>query len=302
VILFALPLHEGLASALGRSARFERGRLSIGRFTNGELHASVKTPPGGRPCILLGSVAPPDEHLLSTLLVGHTLRKEGASAVIAALPYLGYARHDKTEVGKSLATAWMGAVLQASGVTEVVTIDVHSRRVHELFPVPVRSLSPAGIFAREITALAGKTAMTVVAPDEGARERAEALRQAAGIERPLAHLTKRRTAQGVAHSTLQGDVSRAAILVDDILDTGGTLVSACEALRNAGVREVTIVVTHGLFTGTGWERLWGLGVTRIYCTDSVPSAAGAASSRVVILSVGALLAQELSSRAERPPA
>lgn len=298
MILFALPLHEDLAGALARLIPLERGRCAIGRFTNGELHATIDTDPAGRRCILLGSIAPPDEHLLATLLLGHTLRNEGARAVTAVLPYLGYARHDKSERGKSLATAWLGAVLHASGIAEVVTVDVHSPRVHELYPVPVRSLSPAAIFASRIPA--GAREVTIVAPDEGARERAEALRRAAGIERPVAYLTKRRTAEGVAHSTLHGEVGREAIIVDDILDTGGTLMSACEVLRSAGVREATIMVTHGLFTGTGWQRLWSLGVTRISCTDTMPLPASAASSRVEVLSVGSLLADHIRSLGPTP--
>jgi ribose-phosphate pyrophosphokinase len=299
VILFTLPLHEDLAGALARLAAVGRGRSSASRFANGELHASIETSPDGCHCIVLGSVAPPDDHLLSTLLLSHTLRKEGAVAVTAMLPYLGYARHDKPEAGHSLATAWLGEVMRASGVTEVVTVDVHSSRVHQLFPVPVRSLSPARIFASEIAALA-RTDPTVVAPDAGALERAEALRRAAGFERPLAHLTKRRTVDGVAHSMLHGSVSGAAIVVDDILDTGGTLVSACEALRDAGVREVTVVVTHGLFTGTAWERLWSLGVARIFCTDSMPLPARAASGRVVVRSLAPLLAEYLTTLAPTP--
>jgi ribose-phosphate pyrophosphokinase len=291
VILFALPLHEPLARALVRLVPLEIGHCSVERFANGELHAAIATDPAARGCVLLGSVAPPDADLLATLLLGHTLSKEGAGPVTAVLPYLGYARHDRPETGKSLATAWLGQLLRACGVADVVSVDVHSPRVHELFPVPVRSLSPATLFASRIAA--GTRDVTIVAPDAGARERAEALRRAAGIERPVAHLAKQRTPEGVTHSTLHGEVSRAAVIVDDILDTGRTLVSACEVLRRAGVREVTVMVTHGLFTGTGWQRLWSLGVTRIVCTDTMPLPASAAASRVEVLSVAAILAEHL---------
>lgn len=289
MILFALPAHEPLAVALHDLAGLERGRFAVSRFANQELHAELETDPAGQVCVVLGAVAPPDEHLLATLLLCHTLKKEGARTVIALLPYLGYARHDKAEPRKSRATAWLGALVKSSGVDEVVAVDVHSSLVHQLFPIPVRSLSPAELFARELSTLP-LAEPTIVAPDAGARERCEAVRQAASIGRPVAHFAKERTREGIKHSVLHGAVGRGAILVDDILDTGGTLVAACEALRRAGAEEMVVMVTHGLFTGRAWERLWSLGVCRIYCTDTIPLPAGLGAAPVVVLSVAPLLA------------
>ncbi len=127
-------------------------------------------------------------------------------------------------------SAWIGELLRAAGVDDVVTVDLHSRTAHHLFPVPLRSLSPAEIFAGEITRLSLAGA-TVVAPDEGALDRCEAVRQATGIDRPVAYFEKTRTAAGITHSGLHGTVGRHVVIVDDILDTGGTLISSCEALR-----------------------------------------------------------------------
>ncbi len=294
MVLFTFTAYEPLALGLG-SPGLEPGSFSIRRFPNQELCIELETPPAGRICIILGSVAPPDEWLLSTLLLSHTLKKEGARRVTALLPYLGYSRQDKEEPGKSLGTAWVGELLNTSGVDDVVTVDVHSASVHKLFPIPADSLSPARIFADEIVRLSLTTA-TLVAPDEGALDRCEAVRQAAGMERPLAYFKKTRTAGGVQHSVLHGEVGANVIIVDDILDTGGTLVSACEGLRRAGVVEVVVMVTHGLFTGNLWERLWSLGVSQIYCTDTVPLPPGLASTRIVVLSVAPLLRKYLAPR------
>ena len=288
-LLYALPVHRRLADALQQLTGIEQGSSAIGRFGNGELHVELDAVPSGRDCIVLGAVAPPDEHLLSTLLLSHTLKKEGAREIIALLPYLGYARHDRAEPRKSRAAAWLGEVLRASGVNAVVAIDVHSSLIHELFPIPVVSVSAAPLFAAEI----GKLSLAdpvVVAPDEGALERSEAVRRTAGIRRPLAHLEKTRTPEGVRHSILHGAVGQEVVLVDDILDTGATLVSAGEALQRAGVREMVVMATHGLFTGTAWERLWSLGVTRMYCTDTTPLREPLVSGPISVLSVAPLLA------------
>jgi len=297
-VLYTLPLHRRLASILQELAGLEIGGSAISRFSNGELHVDLDAVPAGYDCVVLGAVAPPDEHLLSTLLLGHTLKKEGARSLTACVPYLGYARHDRAEPRKSRATAWLGEVLRASGVDAVVTIDVHSLLVHELFPIPVVSVSPAALFAAAVVELRLGDPV-IVAPDAGALERCEAVRGASGIRRPLAHLTKTRTPDGVRHSILHGAVGPQAIVVDDILDTGGTLVSACEALQAAGAREIVVMTTHGLFTGGAWQRLWSLGVRRIYTTDSTPLPESLTScERIAVLPVAPLLAEALGAPKE----
>ena len=297
MVLYALPVHRRLADALQELTGIEQGGSVISRFSNGELHVELDAAPARRDCIVLGAVAPPDEHLLSTLLLSHTLKKEGARRITALLPYLGYARHDRAEPRKSRAAAWLGKILSASGVSAVVAIDVHSSLIHGLFPIPVLSVSPAPLFAAEI----GKLSLTdpvIVAPDEGALERCEAVRRAAGIHRPLAHLTKTRTPEGVRHSILHGAIGPHVVLVDDILDTGSTLVSAGETLQRAGVREIVVMATHGLFTGTAWERLWSLGVTRTYCTDTTPLREQLVSKPISVLPVAPLLAAYVECPAE----
>jgi ribose-phosphate pyrophosphokinase len=292
VVLYTLPVHRPLATALRQLTGIEEQAAAIRRFPNDELHIELETAPSGRSCVVLGAVAPPDEQLLSTLLLSHTLKKEGARTLTALLPYLGYARHDRAEPRKSRAADWLGEVLRASGIDAVASVDIHSPLIHELFPIPVLSLSPDSVFAEEI----GRLSLidpVVVAPDEGARERCEIVRRRAGIDRPVAHLTKVRTSEGVKHSILHGAVGEDVVLVDDILDTGGTLVSAAEVLQRAGVRRIVVMVTHGLFTGTAWERLWSLGVTRIYCTDTTPLPGRAMSTPISVLTVAPLLADYL---------
>ncbi|HVY94181.1 MAG TPA: ribose-phosphate diphosphokinase [Bryobacteraceae bacterium] len=292
MILFAFDAWKKMAEVLGK-AGLASGGFRAAQFENGEWHIEIGTPVRGQECLVLGSIAPPDGQMLSTLLLGHTLKKEGAREVRAVLPYLGYARHDRDKPGESLATAWSGAIVQASGIDSVVTVDVHSEYCSRLFPVPLISLSPAETFARAFARFGLRDA-TIVAPDEGAITRCEAVKKAAGsVQATIPFFRKQRTAAGILHTGLIGAVGRKVVIVDDILDTGGTLVSACEKLREGGAEEIDVMVTHGLFTGERWRKLWGLGVRRIFCTDSVPIPAGVQDARIEQLSVVPLLEQQL---------
>ena len=298
VIAFALPGFEPLLPERSGAA----GRLVVERFPNQELSLGVETPVEGQSCLLVGSAAPPDEQLLSLLLAADTLNRQGASRISALLPYLAYARQDKPEPGRGLGIAWLGRLLSACAVEELITIDVHSPGVAGLLKVPLLSVSPAGLFAAEIER-AGLLDAVVVAPDEGAVERCRAFAEAAGIAKPVAYLRKERTPLGVVHGELVGQLGRqAVVVVDDILDTGGTLLSCCRELQRRGVEQTTVIVTHGLFTGEAWRELPSLTVERIYVTDSVPSAVRRRREGVRLISVRPLIEEATASCSKRAQA
>ena len=294
-MLFAFPEYQQLASAFQGIAGLGLHAFSIARYDNQEMHAAIPSHLLGERCFILGSIAPPDEQLISFTLLSHTLREHGASEITAILPYLAYAREDKVKEGESLATAWAGSLLKASGVDRIITIDLHSERDERLFQVPLISLSPAGLFAKEIHSR-GLTDATIVAPDHGAVRRCQAVRAAAGL--PLSdtpYFEKKRTDRGVVHSGLAGKTCSRVILIDDMLDTGGTLISACEKLRGIGVDEIFIFCSHGLFTGERWRRLWSLNVKHISITDSIPpSAATMADNNISVLTMAPLLREALA--------
>jgi ribose-phosphate pyrophosphokinase len=300
-VIFPIPEHGQLLprELNGRSAP-ALGSCTFSRFPNGELHVRIGSPVASRVCAVLGSLAPPDEQIVSVLLLAHTLKREGARHVVALLPYLGYARQDRAEPGQSLGAAWAGDLLQAAGVDQVLTIDVHSREAVASFPMPLESLSPAGLFA-DVLLQRGQNDVSVVAPDEGALGRCEAVIRAAGIRTPLAHLRKQRDADGVTHGALVGRITPRVAIVDDILDTGGTLISACIELRRAGAQEISVFVTHGLFTGQRWRELPALGVQRIYTTDSIPAAGERGGDIVEVLPVGRLVFDAFAAFADSQP-
>ncbi len=299
MIAFAFADYEHLIEALGRVA--DKGTFEINRFTNGELFAVIRTPVRLAHCVVLGSIAPPDERLLSLALLAHTLKKEGSERVTAFLPYLAYSRQDKDKPGQSLAAAWVGSFLRASGVDEVVTIDVHSERDKQLFPVPLISTFPAEIFANAIRKHQ-LTDATIVAPDNGAIPRCKAVNKA--LSRPTAsvpYFEKQRDETGIKHTDLCGKVGSRALIIDDMLDTGGTLISACEKLVQIDTQAIYIMVTHGLFTGTEWKKLWSLKVQRVFCTETVRATRDVLGEpRITTLAIVELLMEQLEHLQRTP--
>ncbi|MCL4387075.1 ribose-phosphate diphosphokinase, partial [Patescibacteria group bacterium] len=300
-VLFTLPSYQYVAKELKQIPNTYTGSFSSERFANNELYIKLHTDVNERECIILGSIAPPDTNLITFLLLSHTLKKEGGRKITAVLPYLAYSRQDKKEPRKSYTAALIGELLNASGVDEAITIDIHSPYLKHIFPIPLVSLSPAKIFAREIVKLLANGSprikdVTIVAPDEGARKRSEDVAREIGVKRKIAYIMKKRTIEGVKSLELYGKLSQKVIIVDDILDTGKTLISCCEKLQEKGVKEIYIMVTHGLFTGKEWEKLWGLGVKRIYCTDTVPLPKKALSERITVLSIIPLLVEALKEK------
>ena len=294
MLLFSFSAYEDIAQQLRAVASVQVGRFTVGRYDNRELHASIEGPVSGEHCLILGTIAPPDECLLSVTLLAKTLKKEGAGKITAVFPYLAYSRQDKDKPGESLGTAWIGALLKSSGIDQVLTVDVHSERDKQLFPIPLISLSTAPLFADAVKKYR-LTDATIVAPDNGAIRRCEDVKRAAGMpmgETP--YFEKKRTEKGIIHHGPVGKVGAKVVFVDDMIDTGGTLVSACEKLRSAGVEEIHIMVSHGLFTESSWTQLWSLGVKRIFCTDTVPLRLGIEAANIAVLSVVPLIRERLS--------
>jgi ribose-phosphate pyrophosphokinase len=254
--------------------------VSVGRFPNGELHAEVPGRVEGRRAIVVGSISPPPGNLERLTLVAHALRRAGAAPVTAVLPYLAYARQDRAERTESLGLAWAGELLRASGVEEVVCVDVHSDEAAEVLGLRLTSLSPAGLLAAALPEV-WREQVTFVAPDEGALDRCAALARSAGSDLPVMWARKRRTPSGVEHLGLVGSPGRRAVVVDDILDTGATLASCWRALRASGAEQIAVVATHGLFTGEGWRAMFDDGVQEVWITDTVLSRRRAQVAHIV---------------------
>lgn len=260
--------------------------VAIQEFPNRELHVEVPAEVAGRACVVVGSITPPAGRLARVTLVVHTLRRAGAARIALVLPYLAYARQDRAAATGSLGLAWVGELLRACGAEELTCVDVHGADAGTVAGLPLRSLSPAALLATALPP-GWRTDVSFVAPDEGAIARCEALAAAAGSTAPVVKMRKRRSPAGIEHLGTTGAPGPRALVVDDILDTGATLVSCVHELRAAGVLEIGLVVTHGLFTGDRSRSLLD-DVDRLWITDSVETTEE--SPKLEVVPVAPLLA------------
>lgn len=291
MLIFTFSELARVSDELIRDSALEHADFKIKRFPNQEFYIILDTNVLNKECLILGTIAPPDENLLSILSLSHTLKKEGALKVTLVLPYLAYSRQDKPKPKESMATSLIGSMLSSAGVDKVVTVDVHSVNVASLFPIPLISISPTQILGDEIERLKMLDA-TLVAPDKNALKKAEEIIKLNGMIGSTAYLEKERiTGGGIRHLSFHGQATDQAIIIDDMLDTGETIISCAEQLVKAGVKEIVVMVTHGLFTGEKWKKLFDLRVKKIYCTDTIPQKV--TEERIKILSVVPLLKREL---------
>jgi ribose-phosphate pyrophosphokinase len=241
------------------------------RFANGEFHVRVRDV--GRSAFVIGESAPPHERLAQTGLLVDTLRRNGAKKITLVLPYLAYARQDRvTESGGSLGSAWMLGQLKAAGAARIVTLDIHNERVAEESPVPIVSVDLHAVMAERMEKMLGREDITVVAPDRGAGRRAEHFAAALGERAPVAYVKKKRDRSGKARAFgLIGRTSgRTAVIIDDMVDSGGTIVEAVRALKKNGFVRFFLCATHPILSGRAVRVLHELRFARILFSDSLP--------------------------------
>lgn len=269
-VLFAGTANPALAAAVAQELGVPLGESRVEHFPDGELSVRLLESVRRKEVYVLQPTAPPVNDMLMELLAfADGCRRSAAARVTAVVPYFGYARADRRNQRREPITASMvAALMQTAGIGHVLSVDLHSPQIEGFFQVPVDSLSAVGPIC---DALNGSLPadLTVVSPDAGRVKAATEYAQRLGA--PMAIIMKRResgTRTEVTH--LVGEVrGRACLIVDDMISTGGTLVSSIHALRNAGAREFHIAATHGLLVGDACDRLEDAGVSRVVVTDTV---------------------------------
>jgi len=287
------PLTEEISYALG----IDLCDAAVDRFSDGEVRVRIRETVRGADVFVIQPTCPPvNDHLMELLIIIDALRRASARKVIAVIPYYGYARQDRKHTGRVPITARLVAnLLETAGADRVLTMDLHVGQIQGFFNIPVDNLQAAPIFAnyyREHDADGGKT--IIVSPDAGGAVRARLL--AERLDLPIAILEKRRSADGsqVQVVNVIGDVSgKRAVLVDDIVSSGSTLVLAANALLEHGATEVHAYCTHGVFSGNALDALAQSPLKKVVVTNTISQGQAEKSDIVEYIPVGEHLAKTI---------
>jgi ribose-phosphate pyrophosphokinase len=292
--IFAGSAHPALGAAIARSLGVPVGRAHLARFRDGEVWFQIQDNVRGADVFVVQPTSQPvNENLMELLVMLDAFKRSSASRITAVIPYYGYARQDRKDKPRVPISAKLVAdLLSTAGTDRVLTMDLHAAQIQGFFDVPVDHLFAAPVIIEHVAKL-GLPDLTVVSPDAGGVERARAY--AKRIDAALAIVDKRRDQPNVAevHNVI-GDVEgRTALVVDDIVDTAGTLVQVAAALKAAGAREVIASASHAVLSGDAIERIEASALSKLIVTDSIPSRK--ASAKIVVLSIAELLGKAIKN-------
>lgn len=291
-ILFSGSSHDALAAELAQKLNRPLGKIQIESFPDGETGVEILENVRGRDVFVLQSIMKrPNHYLMELLIIIDALKRASARSIAAVIPYYGYARQDRKDKGRVPITAKLVAdLIQASGTSRALTMDLHTEQIQGFFDIPVDHLYAGPLLVRAIKDL-GLHKTIIVSPDVGSNKMARRFAEELGTD--LAIVDKRRkNAREVETSAIIGDVEgRDVVIVDDICSTGGTLKIAAETCKKHGAGKIITAVTHNLLEDV--NHLFEGGVIEMcLLTNSIPYP-GKLSDKVRVISVAKLLAQAI---------
>jgi ribose-phosphate pyrophosphokinase len=295
--IFTGNANPALAAKICGALGCTLGAASVEPFSDGEIRLQIlENVRGADVFVVQPTCTPVDRHIMEVLLMMDALKRASAERITAVLPYYGYARQDRKDKPRMPISARLIAnLIQTAGADRVLTLDLHAAQIQGFFDVPVDHLFSAPVMLEYFDSI-GRRDMTVVSPDAGGVERARAF--AKHMNAPLAIIDKRRTDVNVAEVMhIIGDVDgKHCLIVDDLIDTAGTLVKAAEALLKDGAMSVTACATHAVLSGPAVQRIEESKIQEVVVTNSIPLHEDAKrSSRIKTLSVAPLLARAIQS-------
>lgn len=285
-----------LAKAVGDFLHFPLTQASIRRFTDNEVFVEILESVRGEDIFIIQPTSfPANDNLMELLVIMDALKRGSANKITAVIPYYGYARQDRKSGPRTPISAKLVAnLITVAGADRILAVDLHATQIQGFFDIPVDNLYVTPMFARDITEKFEKGSVTVVSPDVGGVPRARSV--AKRIDGDLAIIDKRRERAGVSEvMNVIGDVNgRICILLDDIVDSGGTLSNAADALLEKGASEVYAYVTHGVLSGRGAEIISKSNIKELVLTDSIQATpAVLASKKIRTLSVAPILGEAI---------
>ncbi len=259
-------------------SKFLKNRLvnsSIRKFSDGEIYIEINENIRGNSIFVIQSVSSPaNDNLMELLLCIDALKRSSAKNITAVIPYFGYARQDRKVVPRtSISAKLVSNLIAKAGADRVVTVDLHAGQIQGFFDIPVDNLFATPIFARHVKKKIKTRNLICIAPDVGGTERARALGKLLNVG--LAIVDKRRPKAGQSQvMNIIGDVrGKTCIIVDDIIDSGGTIVNAAAALKKRGAKDVHVYVTHGVLSGGAENKIKKSNIKNLVITDTIDNAA-----------------------------
>jgi ribose-phosphate pyrophosphokinase len=285
-----LPLAKAIVEHMGISL----GDMNVSRFSNGEIRVDINESVRGADCFVLQSgVDPVNENLMELLIIGDALRRASARRITAVVPHYMYARQDRKSRGREPITAKLVAnLITTAGFRRLLTIDLHAAQIQGFFDTPVDHLNAGPILAEYFKKKDLSNAV-VVSPDSGGVPRARDLAERLGVG--LAIIDKRRPEpNAVEVMNIIGHVKgKQAIMIDDLIDTAGTIVQGANALLKFGATEVYAACTHPVFSGAAYERLAESPFKEIVVTDTIPVKKDLLGERLKVVSVASVMAKAM---------
>jgi len=283
----------------GKISKYLKNKLvnsSIRKFSDGEIYIEINENIRGNSIFIIqGISSPANDNLMELLLCIDALKRSSAKNITAVIPYFGYARQDRKVVPRtSISAKLVSNLITKAGADRIVTVDLHAGQIQGFFDIPVDNLFATPIFSRHIKKKIKSKNLICVAPDVGGVERARALGRKLDIG--LAIIDKRRPAPGKSQvMNVIGNVKgKTCIIVDDIIDSGGTIVNAADALSKRGAKEVHVYVTHGVLSGEAVEKIKKSKIKNLVVTDTIDNSAKVKKSRnIEVLSISNLLAEAM---------
>jgi ribose-phosphate pyrophosphokinase len=290
-------LTESIAAYLG----IPLTKCQVRRFADMEIFVEIQENVRGLDTFIIQSTSfPTNDHLMELLIMTDALRRASARRITAVVPYFGYARQDRKPAPRAPISAKLVAnLITRAGCDRVLTVDLHAGQIQGFFDIPTDNLYSAPVMVRDIKERLDLKNVMVVSPDVGGVVRARAL--AKRIDAPLAIVDKRRERAGESEvMNIIGDVAgKSCILVDDIVDSGGTLCNAAEALLANGAREVYAYITHGVLSGGADARISASKLKELVLTDSIqPTEAVRVAKNIRVVSIAPLLGEAIGRTAK----
>ena len=294
--------NQPLAKAIADYLEMPLTQASVRRFADEEVFVEIHENVRGEDVFVIQSTGfPANDNLMELLIMIDALRRASAKRITAVVPYFGYARQDRKPGPRTPISAKLVAnIITTAGADRVLSIDLHAGQIQGFFDIPTDNLYGAPVMSADIQARFGDKNIMVVSPDVGGVVRARALAKRLN-NAPLAIVDKRREKAGESEvMNIIGDVEgRFCIIVDDIVDSAGTLCNAAAALKEAGAERVVAYVTHGVLTGGAVARVEGSELTELVVTDSIqPPESVADAKKIRLLSVAPLLAEAITRIAD----